>query len=148
MQLFTQAKLIISAFLLVIFSATCSGQQQQNTSQSNLDVYNNVASEISLRPWETEGLGKVIAKETLTVIKTKDGKGEVVVLRWSKDQSQFITEVYRGDPEAQEHSSWTLVNGQEKKTLAHQHGDLYMIHQLVAGKDGGQRSEIFKLVRK
>jgi hypothetical protein len=147
MQLFHQARLLICTFLLVIFSATCSGQPPINT-QSNLDVYNNVASEVSLRPWETEGLGKVIAKETLTVIKTKDGKGEVVVLRWLKDQSQFVTEVYRGDPEAQEHSSWTLANGQEKKTLAHQHGDLYMIHQLVAGKDGGQRSEIFKLARK
>ena len=147
MQLFNQARLLICTFLLVIFSATCSGQQP-NIAQSNLDIYNNVASEISLRPWETEGLGKVIAKETLTVIKTKDGKGDVVILRWSKDQNQFITEVYRGDPEAQEHSSWTLVNGQEKKTLAHQHGDLYMIHQLVAGKDGGQRSEVFKLTRK
>ena len=114
MQLFNQARLLICTFLLVIFSATCSGQQP-NIAQSNLDIYNNVASEISLRPWETEGLGKVIAKETLTVIKTKDGKGDVVILRWSKDQNQFITEVYRGDPEAQEHSSWTLVNGQEKK---------------------------------
>ena len=147
MQLFNQARLLICTFLLVIFSATCSGQQP-NIAQSNLDIYNNVASEISLRPWETEGLGKVIAKENLTVIKTKDGKGDVVVLRWSKDQSQFVTEVYRGDPEAQEHSSWTLVNGQEKKTLAHQHGDLYMIHQLVAGKDGGQKSEVFKLTIK
>ncbi len=147
MQLFHRARLLICTFLIVIFSATCSGQQPINT-QSNLDVYNNVVSEISLRPWETEGSGKVIAKETLTVIKAKDGKGEVVVLRWSKDQSQFVTEVYRGGPEAQEHSSWTLVNGQEKKTLAHQHGNLYMIHQLVTGKDGGQRSEIFKLIRK
>lgn|GEM_PF-5024842 len=65
----------------------------------------------------------------------------MVVLRWSKNQSQFVTE-------AEDHSSWTLVNGQEKKTLAHQYGDLYMVHQLVAGQDGGQKSEIFKLTRK
>ena len=32
--------------------------------QSKLDVYNNVAREISLRPWETEGLDKLQQKKT------------------------------------------------------------------------------------
>lgn len=145
MRLFFSLKLLIQTFLLVISSA-CSAQGTIDSSNANIEIYNNVKSEISLRPWETIGLGKVIGTESLTVIKTKDGKGEVVVLRWSEDQSEFTTEIYRGDAEVDKHSSWSLVNGgNQQKTLSHQHGDLYMINQLIAGKDGGQKSQVFQL---
>lgn len=140
-------KLLFPTGLLAICSA-CSAQESIDSPNPNLEIYNNVKSEISLRPWETKGLGKVIGTETLTVIKTKDGKGEVVVLRWLEDQSEFKTEIYRSDAESEAHSSWSLVNGgDEEKRLSHQHGDLYMINQLIAGKDGGQKSQVFKLSR-
>lgn len=135
-------------FFLLAISSACSAKDTIDSTNSNLEVHNNVKSEISLRPWETKGLGKVIGTETLTVIKTKGGRGEVVVLRWSENQSEFKTEVYRGDVEADKHSSWSLVNGgNEQKTLSHQHGDLYMISQLIAGKNGGQKTQVFNLSR-
>lgn len=146
MRLFSYMKMGYFAFLLIV-STACSGQNQIKPEVTNLEIYNNVQSEISFRSWESKGLGDVAEKNTLSVLKAKNGKGDIIVLRWSKDKTQFTTEVYRASSDEEEQSSWSLVNSDEKKTLAYQHGDMYMIHQLVAGKDGGQKSEIFHLTK-
>lgn len=140
----------LSVILLFSFIAavSCSSQSPRVSPNNNsLEVYKNASSEISKRPWATKGLDEVIAKETLTVIKNKDGKGEAIILRWHENGSEFKADVYRRT-EAGEPSSWTLANnGGKEKTLTYQHGDLYMITELIEGKNGGQKTQIFKLIR-
>ena len=131
--------------ILISITFACSSQNVITKSQSKLEVYDTIESEIALRPWETQGLGKVIGKEILTVLKTKDNSGDVVVLRWSDKGTTFSAEIYRSKPDDIEHSTWSLVSDDEEKTLAYQYGDLYMIHQLIPGKDGGQKTQLFKL---
>ncbi|HTF95495.1 MAG TPA: hypothetical protein VL995_05125 [Cellvibrio sp.] len=146
MQIFSYIKMTSFAILLIV-STACSAQNQIKPEINDLEIYNNIQSEISFRSWDTKGLGNVTEKNALTVLKAKNGKGDFIVLRWSKDKTQFTTEIYRAKPDEEEQSSWSLVNGDEKKTLSYQHGDMYMIHQLIAGKDGGQKSEIFHLTK-
>lgn len=136
-------QLFFLAIILFIASA-CSAQDKVEKALPRLEIYENIDSEIALRPWETQGLGKVIGKETLTVMKSRDGTGDMVVLHWSENKAQFKSEVYRrqlGD----DHASWLLVSENEEKTLTYQYDNLYMIHQLIAGKEGGQKTQLFRL---
>ncbi len=41
--------------------------------------------------------------------------------------------------------TWQLVSDSQEKTLTDQHGQYFMILELVPGKEGGQKTERFKL---
>lgn len=92
------------------------------------------------------------------MIKSTSGKGDIVVLHWVENSNEFKAEIYRSDAilntvERTEESTaentpdtWTLVSDPQQKTLSYQYGDRYIIHQLIDGKNGGQRSQSFNLV--
>ena len=110
-----------------------------------VQVYNNIDSEISMRPWSTKGLGKVVSHEKLSVIKTKSSKGQIVILKWNTAMDAFDTEVYKSEDNASNPDTWQITNSKLDKTLTFQHGEFYMIQHTIAGPDGGIMSQIFKL---
>ncbi len=135
----------ISKYFISIFFLFCTVGYAHSEDTNALQIYDKVTSEISLRPWETKGLGKVTSKETISVIKTKSGKGHVVILKWNDSMDSFDVEVYKREGSDGKPDTWQITNSDLDKTLTDQHGHFYMIQHTTPGPEGGIISQTFKL---
>lgn len=131
---------IFTCIFLLFHTTACA-----NSSLQKPQVFDNVRSEVSFRKWNEKGLGKVIGHNTISVVKAGKHVGDIVILRWSEDHSKFRAEVYRPEDATEPVTVWNLVSDTEEKILTDQHGQFYLIVELVAGEDGGQKTERFKL---
>lgn len=136
---------VISAFLsvlgVVIFCVACKSL----AAEKSPEIFENVQTEITMQAWQTKGWGKTIGSDTVTIVKSKALRGDVIILRWSEPEGHASVEVYRAVGEEDPVTSWELQSETRQKTLTHQHGEFYMIHELVPGENGGQRKEVFTL---
>jgi hypothetical protein len=133
------------SMLVVVLCCLSTACVAQPNATEQLKVYKEIPSEILLKRWNEKGSGTVIGKQTLTVIKTPSGKGDVVILTWSQSSAQFEAEVYRERSRSKLLSEWKLMNSDKDKILTEQHGEFFLIQQMIEGLDGGQVSQFFKL---
>lgn len=110
-----------------------------------LEVFDNVTSEIAFRGWNQQGLGEVVGADHLTVIRSKNTCGDIVILRWSQDTSQFHAEPYTAQQCNERPTEWTHKTLDGEKVLTDQHGQYFLILELVPGATGGQKTERFTL---
>jgi len=119
---------------------TCTG-----TNQNQSQVFDNIKTEVAFRHWNQKGLGKITEHNEITVVKSVNSCGDIVLLRWTEDKSQFQAEIYRADSCTKDLSEWQLVSSSEEKTLTEQHGQYFLILELIPGENGGQKTERFAL---
>ena len=108
-------------------------------------IVDNVESQVSLRRWNTKGGGEILGTERLTVVLSESGKGDVVVLTWSKDGSSFTAEVFRPLAEVNKLREWESVGSSPQKKLSDQPGGSYAIQYTREGPEGGLVSHTFRL---
>ncbi len=126
--------------LFVICFMACAVANEQYA-----QVFERISTEVSFRQWNQKGLGEVFERNDISVIKSPNNCGDIVILRWSAKATEFKAEVYRADACTEPPSEWQLVSDSQEKTLTDQHGQYFMILELVPGKEGGQKTERFKL---
>lgn len=83
-------------------------------------IVDDVESQISLRRWNTKGAGEAAGSETLTVVMSESGAGDVVILTWSQDRTSFTAEVYRPLPAVNKLREWESVGSTPRKKLSDQ----------------------------
>ncbi|MFL0796626.1 MAG: hypothetical protein K6L73_03950 [Cellvibrionaceae bacterium] len=132
---------VLALFFAFFHLAACA-----ETVVNKAKVYHDVTTEISFRGWGEKGLGGVVGKDKITVITPFSNlKGDIVILRWPNDSDYFYSEVYRADSDKDKPDAWSLVSGERNKTLTDQHGQYFLILEMLPGKDGGQKTERFVL---
>lgn len=103
-----------------------------------------VQSHFMFRQWDTKSFEERQPLDTLSVVSSKDLSGDVVILRWNREQNMFKTEVYRQENKPGRRS-WLFREEGKSKTLNQQPNGEFFISEIVDGKEGGQRVEVFRL---
>lgn len=140
-----------SRYVVTLFLAACLLLGISSCRAESIKLADNIysiESEVAFRQWNQKGLGDIVKKNQLGVIVTKSRCGDIVILRWNDEHTQFATEVYRAESCSNALSEWKLVFPKGDKTLTDQHGRYFLIVELIPGKDGGQRTERFSLSSK
>lgn len=132
-----------SYFIFILLLGLCEFSYSEE--MNPLETYNKITSEINFRQWNTKGLGKVIAKEIISVIKTKNGNGHIVILKWNGSMAYYDVEVYKSEKNKKKPETWKIINSDQDKILSDQHSHFYMIQHTVPGPDGGITSQTFKI---
>jgi hypothetical protein len=105
--------------------------------------YENISSEVSFKKWGEKGLGNVVDKHILTVVKAASEKSNITVFRWNEKGNNFVSELYEFEDSDNYSSTWRMKNNNNVLTL--QHNSFYMIQFKIPGEQGGVMTEIFKL---
>ncbi len=134
-----------SYYFMFIFLLLGLCEFSYSEEMNSLETYNKITTEINFRQWNTKGLGKIIAKEIISVIKTKSGNGNIVILKWNDSMDYYDVEVYKSEKNGKKPETWKIINSDQDKTLSDQHGHFYMIQHAVPGPDGGIISQTFKI---
>lgn len=108
-----------------------------------LITYENVSSKVSFKKWGMKGLGDVVDKYTLTVVKANSEKSNITIFRWNEEGNNFVTEFYEFEDSDKYSTTWRMKN--DAKVLTWQHNSFYMIQFKIPGNKGGLMTEIFKL---
>jgi hypothetical protein len=135
---------LLAAFIFFLNFSSCSALDEKA-----YETYHKVDSEVSFRSWDEKGLGKVIKKNTISVLMPRDRRNDIVILRWSKDEHNYSAEVYKADiTNGEAPTSWNLDSADKEKTLTDQHGQFFLIFEMIPGENGGQQNERFVLQTK
>jgi len=132
-------------YLLIFFLLFSNLGPTYGKQPDKLLVFEDVESEIFLRPWRSKGMGKLVKKEIITVIRTTHDTGNIIILKWNKSHDNFDTEIYTSENIDDITSVWKLDNKENRKILTHQHGDFYMTQEKIPGKNGGVTTQFFTL---
>jgi|GEM_PF-7069864 len=132
------------ALALMLSSIACASQTNEKRIVANQYF---VKAEVYFQPWSTKEYGKLIGSESLTVITSPDKRGDIVVLRKNPASGGFIAEVYRPDADVENPKSWDLTFPEEQKTIDKQADGSFQLSELIDGKEGGRRFEVFRLTR-
>jgi hypothetical protein len=108
-----------------------------------LITYKNISSEVSFKKWGEKGLGNVVDKHILTVVKADNEKSNITVFRWNEKGNNFVSELYEFEDSDNYSTTWRMENNNNVLTL--QHNSFYMIQFKIPGEQGGVMTEIFKL---
>lgn len=108
--------------------------------------YSNIQSTISFRGWDTKGSGDIIEESLISVVISNNRTGDVVVIRSIKPaeirEPTLKAEVYIPSNEA---DIWVLDSTTNYRTLIKQANSGFLITERVEGKNGGLRTEHFRL---
>jgi len=138
MKIISKKVLLIILYVFTISSA-CSAKEFQ------LQVFENVDTKVNFKPWNTKGLGDEVDRVKLTILKTDNAKSNITILRWNKSHSNYVSEFYEYEDSDIYSTNWRLKNQKVTKTLTLQHNSFYMIQEKKPGKEGGVKTEIFKI---
>ena len=108
-----------------------------------LIAYENISSKVSFKKWGKKGLGDVVDKYILTVVKANSEKSNITVFRWNEKGNNFVSELYEFEDSDNYTTTWRMKNN--TKVLTWQHNSFYMIQFKIPGEKGGLMTEIFKL---
>jgi hypothetical protein len=128
---------------LLIFLLKIGLMSECFANEYQLITYENISSEVSFKKWGENGLGNVVDKHILTLVKAKTKKSNITVFRWNKKGSNFVSELYEFEDSDNYSTTWRMKNNNNVLTL--QHNSFYMIQFKIPGEQGGVMSEIFKL---
>jgi hypothetical protein len=109
-----------------------------------LITYENISSEVSFKKWGEKGLGNVVDKRILTVVKAASEKSNITVFRWNEKGNNFVSELYEFEDSDNYSTTWRMKNN-NNNVLTLQHNSFYMIQFKIPGEQGGVMTEIFKL---
>lgn len=141
----TPIRLWLSLFIMGLFSLPTGACASQG--ELNAKIFNNIQLTESFRAWNEKSFGGAAKKCRISVIRSPSPTGEIVLLRWSDDKTDFTTEVYQLDKTDPTATVWRQKNDTQI-TLVDQQDGSFLILQLIPGKNGGQRQERFILPEK
>lgn len=101
-------------------------------------------SELMTRSWHSKSFSVREPAGLISVITSDDLSGDIVILRWDDEKRQFKAEVYRQEDKPGR-QSWLFREGNMSKTLNQQPNGEFFISDIIEGKEGGQRVEVFRL---
>jgi hypothetical protein len=108
-------------------------------------ISQTLKAEVMFRAWNTKSLTPTGAQSTITVVSTPKQLGEIVILRWNEEQSQFTSEVYKPEDNITPPKNWVYIDGKIEKSISKQPSGAFFISELVSGEKGGRRVERFRL---
>lgn len=128
----------------MLSSIACASQSNANEKIFLVNQY-SVEARIFFRAWNTKEFGEPIGAASFSVIASPDERGDIVVLRKNEASGGFTAEVYRPDADIEKPDIWTLTFPEDKKSIVKQPDGSFHLSELIDGKEGGRRIEIFKL---
>lgn len=132
-------KIFLCFFWLIAIPA-CSSTPEV---EANLR-HQTVESELMTRHWDSKSFSTRDPSDFITVITSDDLSGDIVILRWNDKKSQFKAEVYRPEDKPGR-QAWLFREGDKSKTLNQQPNGEFFVSEIIEGKEGGQRVEVFRL---
>jgi hypothetical protein len=139
---YQKISLLIRAFLFLTLSQAflaCATQPDVPLRQET------VQTEIMLRKGDMKSFGGREPHDVISVIASRNLQGAIVILRWDKEKTKFAAEVYEKEDKPGPRSSWLFRENDRSKTLNQQPNGEFYISEVMAGPDGGQRVEAFRL---
>lgn len=136
---------ISSAFLAWVLLLDSMTYASQSTAQNLVANQYSVEARVFFRPWNTKGFGAQTGTESLTVIASPEEQGDIVILRKNNASAGFTAEVYRPDADVDKPDIWNQIAPEGEKSIVRQPDNSFHLSELVGGKEGGRRIEIFKL---
>lgn len=134
-----------AAITMALLLSACTALSANEAKTPLPLIKKTLQSQVIFSPWNTKGLGESKPYDTITVIASQNLESDIVILRWNDAGTAFTAELYRQSNTNGIFKSWEYQGDDVSKSITQQPGGAFYISELIGGKDGGSRKEVFRL---
>lgn len=131
--------------MAVLFFSACAALNPGVDNEPVNLIQRTFQSQAIFSPWGSKSYGEKAPYDTITVLTSRDLKGDIVILRWNDAGTNFTTELYRPGSTQGIFKSWESENGNLGKSIDQQPSGAFFVSELIEGEGGGSLKEIFTL---